>query len=306
MTSSMRGGSENVEVRTVCPLGATLGEGPIWIAEDAALWFVDIKERQLHRFHPESGSLKSWDAPAQVAWVVPMADGGLLAGLQTGLHRFEPKTGAFEHLAEVEPALPGNRLNDATVGPDGRLWFCSMDDGEEKPSGHVYRADASGIARVASGHPIINGPALSPDGHTLYYNDTAGGVMYASRIAEDGSLADTRVFARLDPREGHPDGPTVDAEGCVWVGLFGGWGVRRYAPDGTLMRFVRLPVANITKVAFGGPGLRTIYATTASKGLSDQERAAQPLAGHLFAFDVGVTGQPGHKVAPFRTHRHYD
>lgn len=76
----------------------------------------------------------------------------------------------------------------------------------------------------------INGPAPSPDGRTLYYNDTAGGVMYASRITADGGLADVRVFARSDSADGHPDGPTVDAAGCVWVGLFGGWGVRRYAP----------------------------------------------------------------------------
>jgi D-xylonolactonase len=295
-----------IEVRTVCPLGATLGEGPVWIAKESALWFVDIKKRQVHRFYPERGELKSWSAPAQVAWVLPMADGGLLAGLQTGLHRFTPETGAFELLAAVEPALPGNRLNDATVGPDGRLWFSSMDDGEEKPSGHVYRADGHGIARLAGGMAIINGPAIGPDGRTLYYNDTPAGVMYASRITAEGGLADTRVFAKLAPTEGHPDGLAVDAEGCVWVSLFGGWGVRRYAPDGTLLRFVRFPVANVTKAAFGGPDLRTLYVTTAAKGLSEAERAAQPLAGHLFALDAGVAGQAGHEVAPFKTHRRYD
>ena len=298
--------SEKVEVRAVCSLGATLGEGPLWSVEDAALWFVDIKAHQVHRFHPEGGRLESWTAPGQVAWVVPMAEGGLLAGLEDGLHRFEPGKGTFTRLAEVEPALPGNRLNDATVGPDGRLWFCSMDDGEEKPTGHLYRADARGIARLAGGHAIINGPAISPDGRTLYYNDTAGGVMYASRITEAGDLTDRRVFARIDSKDGHPDGPTVDAEGCVWVGLFGGWGVRRYAPDGTLLRFIRLPVANVTKVAFGGPELRTLYVTTAAKGLSKEERAKQPLAGHLFAFDAEATGQKGHAVAPFGTRRHYD
>lgn len=295
-----------VEVHSVCALSATLGEGPVWLPEEAALWFVDIKQRRLHRFHPESGQLKSWEAPGQVGWVLPRAEGGLLVGVQRGLYRFDSTTGAFEHLAEVEPTLPGNRLNDATVGPDGRLWFSSMDDGEQAPSGHVYRADARGIERLTGGISIINGPAISPDGRALYHNDSGGGVMYASRITAEGHLADTRVFARIDPADGHPDGPTVDAEGCVWVALFGGWGVRRYAPDGTLLRFVRFPVANVTKVAFGGPDLRTLYATTATKGLSDEARAAQPLAGHLFAFDAGVTGQGVHRVAPFATRRLYD
>jgi len=284
-------------VRNVWSLGATLGEGPVWDARDAALWFVDIKQHRVHRFDPAGGETRSFEAPGQVGWVLPSADGGFLAGLQTGLYRFDPESGAFTPLTAVEPDRPGNRLNDATVAADGAVWFGSMDDGETDVTGQVHRFHAgtlttSTIPRVV----ITNGPAVSPDGGTLYHVDTLGHTIHA--VPVDGATTGTpRLFATIDAADGYPDGVTVDAEGGVWVGLWGGWSARRYAPDGTLDRIVRFPVANITKVAFGGDDLRTGFATSASKGLSDEDRAAQPEAGSLFAFDVDV---PGRVLPPAR------
>lgn len=278
-------------VRNVWSLGATLGEGPVWDARDAALWFVDIKQHRVHRFDPVSGETRSFDAPGQVGWVLPAADGGFLAGLQTGLHRFDPESGAFTLLTPVEPDRPGNRLNDATVAADGAVWFGSMDDGETDVTGQVHRFHA-GTLTTSTIPPVVitNGPAVSPDGGTLYHVDTLGHTIHA--VPVDGATTGTpRLFATIDAADGYPDGVTVDAEGGVWVGLWGGWSARRYAPDGTLDRIVRFPVANITKVAFGGGDLRTGFATSASKGLSDEDRADQPEAGSLFAFDVDVPGR---------------
>lgn len=77
------------------------------------------------------------------------------------------------------------------------------------------------------------------------------------------------------------------------MGLFGGWAVRRYAPNGRLVETVRFPVSNVTKIAFGGDDLGTAYVTTARKGLSEDGLASQPLAGDLFAFRCpGVVGLP--------------
>lgn len=278
-------------VRNVWSLGATLGEGPVWDARDAALWFVDIKQNRVHRFDPVSGETRSFDAPGQVGWVLPAADGGFLAGLQTGLHRFDPESGAFTLLTAVEPDRPGNRLNDATVAADGAVWFGSMDDGETDVTGQVHRFHAGRLTTSAIPPVVItNGPAVSPDGGTLYHVDTLGHTIHA--VPVNGATTGTpRLFATIDAADGYPDGVTVDAEGGVWVGLWGGWSARRYAPDGTLDRIVRFPVANITKVAFGGDDLRTGFATSASKGLSDEDRADQPEAGSLFAFDVDVPGR---------------
>jgi sugar lactone lactonase YvrE len=282
----------HAEVRTVWAGGAQLGEGPVWDARSGALWFVDIKGRLVHRYEPETGEVASWSAPAQVGWVLPSDDGRFIAGLQSGLARFDPATGGFEPLADVEPDLPGNRLNDATVGPDGVIWFGSMDDGERQATGRVYRFDGrrvavTGIAPVT----ITNGPALSPDGRTLYHVDTLAGVVHAIPVAVDGTTGEAREFVRIDPAHGNPDGVTVDSAGNVWVGLWGGWCARCYAPDGSLRREVRLPTANVTKVALGGADLKTAYVTTASIGLADAALAAQPEAGGLFAFEVDVPGQ---------------
>lgn len=278
------------DIRRVGTVGAMLGEGPAWF--DDALWFVDIKAPAVHRLDPGTGAIRRWAAPDQVGWILPAADGGIVAGVKGGLYRFDPATGAFTLLAAVETDRPGNRLNDATVDHAGRLWFGSMDDAETAGSGAIYRADANGIARVVDGIAITNGPAVSEYGRTLYYNDTLSGTVHAATLRDDGALADARVLARIDPSDGYPDGPTVDAEGCVWVGLYAGHAVRRYAPDGRLLATVALPVANVTKLAFGGPGLTTAYVTTARKGLSAADLAKQPGAGDVFAFDAGVAGLP--------------
>jgi sugar lactone lactonase YvrE len=137
---------------------------------------------------------------------------------------------------------------------------------------------------------ITNGPAVSPDGRLLYIVDTLKGTIDVADISENGSLGAPRPFGRVDPREGHPDGPTVDGEGCVWISLYAGWEARRYAPSGELLERVRFPVANITKIAFGGDDLRTAFATTARQMLSADAIAQQPQIGDLFMFRTDIPG----------------
>lgn len=286
----MPAGAEVTEdAYSVAPVRAVLGEGPIWI--DDAVWFVDIKGRHIHRFVPATAEVRQWDAPAEVGWIVPSTL-GLLVGLQTGVHRFDPDSGMFELLHDPEPAYPGNRLNDATVDSLGRLWFGSMDNEERALTGRLYRLGANGC--VDAGLPpvaITNGPAVTGDARTLYHTDTFGRTIWRVPISDDGSLGVPERHVTIEPGEGYPDGTIVDAEDHLWTGLYGGWEVRRYDPAGKLERRVRFPVANVTKMTFGGPGLRTAYATTATKGLSATDLRQQPLAGDLFAFDPGVAGR---------------
>ena len=277
-------------------VGATLGEGPAWI--DGALWFVDIKGRRIHRFDPRTGVTCSWDAPEQVGWILPVEGGGLIVGLKNGVHRFEPESRSFFLIVDPEPASPDNRLNDAATDSFGRLWFGSMDDTEKSPTGRLYRL--SGDALADTGVPpvvVTNGPAITADAKTLYHTDSAGRTIWRYAIHDDGTLGGGEPHIVVAKGEGFPDGSVIDSEGCLWVGLWAGWGVRRYDPAGTLMATVAFPCANVTKIAFGGDGLTTAYATTAHAGLDAEALAAQPLAGDLFAFDPGVTGLP---VTPAR------
>jgi sugar lactone lactonase YvrE len=281
----------------VLSLGAPLLEGPVWLPEDAALWFVCIKTKRISRFDPKAGTVRHWSAPAQVGFLAPLEGSTrFIAGLQTGLALFDPTDGSFTPLVDPEPDLPTNRLNDATVDPEGRLWFGTMDDGEAAATGRFYRHDADGTVAVKGPIAITNGPAVCPAGRTLYHVDTLGGEIHACEIAADGSLGPSRLFAKIDPADGYPDGPVVDSEGALWIGLYNGGAARRYAPDGTLLETVRFPVSAITKLAFGGPELKTVYATTAAKHLDDAGRRAEPHAGDLFAFEVDVPGLPARRV----------
>lgn len=283
----------NIEPACLWEVQATLGEGVLWDAANQWVWFVDIKGRRIHRCDADGGNRRSWDAPGQVSFVVPASDGGVVCSLEDGLYRFIETTGEFVALAKVEADVTTNRFNDGFVDANGVLWFGSMDDGEAAPTGALYRFDGKTVRRMDDGYIITNGPAASPDGRTLYHTDTLDKVIYAFDLAPDGSLANKRTFVEITDG-GHPDGMAVDAEGHLWVAVFRGARIERYDASGRKVGEVRFPCPNITKLAFAGDDLRTVYVTTARKGLSPEEIAAQPLAGGLFTFRADVPGLPQH------------
>ena len=239
------------EPRSVWDVAAELGEGPVWVGRDRALWFTDIKKRKLHRYDPASGERQTWVAPEQVSSSCRRGT-RFIAGLMSGSNLFDEATVRFTLIAEIEPERPNNRLNDGVVDPAGRLWFGTMDNKETAKTGAFYRFERGIVLPTGlDGIAITNGPAVSPDGRILYYVDTRAGTIDSAEVGEDGALGPSRPFARIDPADGYPDGPTVDSEGCVWIGLYAGW----EAPP--LSRRDRsaesaFPSPNITKIAFGG------------------------------------------------------
>ncbi|MFC4723778.1 SMP-30/gluconolactonase/LRE family protein [Glycocaulis abyssi] len=266
-----------------------LGEGPVWDAARRCVWFVDIKGRRLHRYGVEDGSKASWATPDQTGFALPADDGSLVCGVRGGLHRFDPGTGDFSALIEVERDRPQNRINDGFVAPDGSLWFGTMDDSEAEKSGALYRWANGVLTLMDDGYGVTNGPALSPDGATLYHHDTLDKTIYAFGHA-GGRISGKRVFARTE--EGYCDGPSVDSAGTLHVGLFGGWGVAKFASDGRYLGKIAFPVSAVTKAAFGGDDLKTLYCTTAWLHQSAEARAAQPLAGGLYSVRVDTPGLP--------------
>lgn len=278
-------------------VGATLGEGALWHAPTQSLYFVDIKQRRIHRCGADGANRHSWPAPQQVGFIVAAEGGGFVCGLQDGLYRFDPADGSFTPLCKVDGEVPTNRLNDGYVDASGRLWFGSMDDGESAPTGALYRYDGGAAPQAQDAHYVItNGPATSPDGRTLYHTDTLAKRTYAFDLLPDGSLANKRLFASFQGGAAHPDGMAVDAEGGVWIALFGGWRIDRFAADGKPAGSIELPCANITKLAFGGADLRTVFVTTARKGLGHEQLERQPLAGALFSFRSDTPGLAAHAL----------
>jgi D-xylonolactonase len=276
------------EPELVWDIQAQLGEGPVWSARERCVWFVDIKGRKLHRFSVDDGAKDSWDTPDQTGFALPAEDGSLICGVRTGLHRFNPATGVFTLVTTVEPDRPQNRLNDGFVAPDGALWFGSMDDSEAGASGALYRYRGGVVTRHDDGYKITNGPAMSPDGRTLYHNETIDQRIYAFDH-HDGYLTNKRVFAEVSGA--YPDGPSVDADGVVHVGLFNGGAVARWSPEGVPLEPIRLPVVTVTKAAFGGDDLRDLYCTTAWLNNEDR-RVQQPTLGGLYRVRVERPGLP--------------
>lgn len=283
-----------VQVRSVLDAGSRLGEGVLWDAGRGVVWFVDIKRHRVWHYDPATGSNAYAEAPGQVGWALPAEGGLLLCGLKDGLYTFDPETQQFARLADVPGEPAGNRLNDACTDPWGRVWFGSMDDAEQAASGRFYVFDRGDIRPAGPGGiAITNGPAVSGSGDRIYFTDTLARKIMVADLTRAG-VGEARPFAdtgALFP-EAYPDGPIVDAEDHVWTGLYLGAKVARFSPDGKLVATVTMPARDVTKMALGGPGLKTAWVTTATKNMDEAALREFPAAGHLLSFDSPVAGVP--------------
>ncbi len=286
-----------VDVRCIWEAEATLGEGPVWVARERALYWVDIKSCLVHRYEPGNATRSTWSAAEQISAIHPAANENFIAATRDGFATVKLSIGNIEidPLGGPEAELAGNRFNDGKIDPCGRFWAGSMDDKEVEPTGALYRLGADRRwEKVDEGYVITNGPAVSEDGKTLYHTDTLKGIIYAFDLAMDGAISSRRTHIQIDPSEGHPDGMTVDADNCLWVAHFGGWRLSRFDPAGEKLSEIKMPVSNITSCAFGGADMEQLFITTAVKGLDDRALEKQPLAGGLFVCTPGVRGLPAY------------
>jgi sugar lactone lactonase YvrE len=275
---------------------ALLGEGPYWVPEDDCLLWVDIHHGQLHRTYFPSGETVTLDLGVASAAFPAMAGGILTAGgsrLALHLPAERGEQWSTRVIAEV-PAREGVRFNDAGVDPAGRVWVGSMHIGETEPIGQLLRLDHGGVLTVVvDGITVSNGLGWSPDGSRMYYVDSpVRRVDVFDYDPATGRADSRRPFADLSAFDGVPDGLTVDADGCVWVAIWGGGVLRRLAPDGSQDSVIAVPVSQPTSCAFGGPGMTDLYVTTASVGLTEAELSEQPLAGRLLRLRPGPVGLP--------------
>ena len=271
-----------------------LGEVPVWDANAQCLWWTDVFRPAIHRLDAASGEVDSWTPPDKVhSFALRQNDGLVIAG-RKGFARYDPVSGAYELLHDPRGENDGTMLNDGRADRQGRFWAGTMDKMLKAPTGHLYRLDADGTSHAeADNITLSNGVAFSPDGGTLYFADSLLKTIFAYDLAADsGALANKRVFAETSAVPGIPDGATVDAEGHLWSARFDGNRVVRYAPDGSVVQEIELPVSRVTSCALGGPDLKTLYITSAFFRLTDEQRAKQPLAGALFAVQVDVPGVP--------------
>jgi sugar lactone lactonase YvrE len=283
-------------------IGSTIdriGEGPVWDASGQNLVWVDITSGLVRRYRPATGETTTLEVGCHVGALAVRAEGGLVLAAQDGFRLLEPGGGPSRLIRPIGAADPERRLNDGKCDPAGRFWAGTMRYDKAADGGALYCLEPDGQLSIKL--PVVtisNGLDWSPDGRTMYYVDTPTQRVDAFDFdPATGTLGERRAMVTIDPADGNPDGLTVDAEGFVWLALWRGWAVRRYAPDGRLVGEIRLPTALVTSVAFGGPHLDELYVTTASEELDSTELAGQPEAGALFRIKPGVRGRPANSFA---------
>jgi sugar lactone lactonase YvrE len=274
------------QVTDVCTVH---GEGVVWDAASGLVRFVDLEAGALMTYDPEAGGVSRRDIGKVAACVRPRRAGGLVVAAERTFVLLGPD-GTVD--GELGPVFDEEniRFNDGGCDPAGRFWMGTMAYDETPGAGSVYRLDGDGNIGVAlKDVTISNGLWFAPDGRTAWYVDTP--TDRVDRLEVDPPTgAVTRRAPIVDHVEpGHPDGIAVDAEGGVWVALWGGSGVNRYDAQGRLTDAVRLPCSQVTCPAFGGPDLTDLYVTTSRRGL---ENGAEPAAGALFRVRPGVAGVP--------------
>lgn len=269
-----------------------LGEGPRWVGSRSELHWVDIHRGEIHTM-AVGGTHRVVRLGQTVGAVVPRRDGaGWIAGLRDGVALLD-SGGVIERVVAVDDR-PSHRMNDGVCDAAGRLWIGTLDEDHAGHTDRVYVVSHDLVVRVAVDDVgLSNGIGWSPDGQTMYRVDSARGAIYACTFDPgSGERGGEEVLAEIPSHEGEPDGLTVDAEGFVWVAVWDGWELRRYAPDGAVDRVVAVPVARPTSCVFGGADLSTLYVTSARTGLSAADLLAQPWAGHVLACAPGIAGMP--------------
>ena len=258
--------------------GAALAEGPRWDARIERLLWVDIDGCALHRFDPATGEDEATPLPAKVGAAAPTADPDrVLVALADRLAIVDVATRALEPLVDLPHAHPGLRANDGAVDPAGRFWIGTMAEDESPGKGALYRFDGSLTTAIA---PVSLSNGLDWTGSRMYYVDSpTKRVDVLDFDSASGEIENRRPFVTIEDGAGVPDGLVLDDEGGIWLALYGGAQVRRYAPDGALDAKLDVPADNVTACWFAG---RRLFITTA--------RSPQPLGGSLFVAEPGVTG----------------
>ena len=282
------------EVKVAWEIPAILGEGPLWVEAENAVYWVDIFSNKVHRYALADGGKTTWTFEFEVTSLSPRQGGGFIGTIKDGYAYINFNVLSATPIVLPEADQPGNRFNDGKVDNSGRYWAGTMDIGQVAESGSLYRLDADlGVEKCDTDYIICNGPTFNLDNTIIYHTDSIKRTIYALDMSPDGGLSNKRVFAEFtQDDEGVPDGMTVDSEDCIWVGHFGGARITRYSPAGEILEAVPLPVPNITSLTFAGAELDMLYITTASTGIAEEDKGKYPLAGSFFSYKPGVKGTP--------------
>lgn len=284
------------KVKLTHKIKSELGEGAFWDHRTQRLFWVDITGLKVHIYDPETRTNKSFPTPSMVGTVVPGNNDKAVIALVDGIYILNTLDGEISLLSDVEADMTYNRFNDGKCDPNGNLWVGSMHFDQSLPKANLYKVDGKGnAAKMLDSVTISNGIVWTKDSRTMYYIDTPTGHIRAYDFdVENSSISNERIAVEVPVSMGFPDGMAIDEEDKLWVGLWNGNSVARFDPDsGKLMSKIDVPAHNVTSCSFGGRNFDTLYITTSSLDMTEEEQAKYPLAGSLFEVKPGVKGVAG-------------
>jgi sugar lactone lactonase YvrE len=269
-----------------------LAEGPLWHPQEQALYWVDIPQYQLHRFELLSGAHRFWQFQTEIGCIGLHTNNGLIAAMRSGFAHITLPSGKLTMLNEPIKNRNDVIFNDGKCDRQGCFWAGTKDVKEERPVGSIYRLDNNNnCAEMDTGFTVSNGLAWSPDNKIIYICDSPARHIYQYDFdSETGGISNKRIFAIVAEDAGFPDGLTVDSKGYIWSAHWNGWRITRYKPTGEIAQVIPMPVPHVTSCSFGGSDLKTLFITTASRGLSAAELTKAPQAGYIFAITTQVHG----------------
>lgn len=276
---------------------ATLGEGAIWNQKEKILYWIDIEKGILHKFNPVSAKDEQFNLNKRIGTVVPSEKGGLLVALEDGIYHYNLLTDSISFIVNPAENSFEIRFNDGKCDPAGRLWAGTMSLTGKQKAGALYCLNNNGdIEKKIDSVSISNGIVWSLDNKKMYYIDTpTGKVKEYDYDNATGKISFLRDAVVIPPDMGYPDGMTIDSKGNLWIALWGGSAVGCWDPNsGELIYKIDVPVLNVTSCAFGGENLETLFITTASLGIQQDEQEKYPYRGGLFKADPGVKGSPAY------------
>lgn len=274
-----------------------LGESALWHAARQCLYWVDLYNPALFRLAPgmAEAERRALSLVAPIGSAAATTDPNqLILSHRDGLSLLDLDTLELTPYCNPEAGRDAVISNDLKCDRFGRLWMATSHAGEREPRGALWSvADRKTMALGDVGFPIANGPAFSPDGRLLYFNDSLNRQTLVYDIAPDDLYPrNRRIFATYSEDEGLPDGLTVDAEGCIWTAQWAAARAIRLSPQGEKLLTVRVPAGHVTSLCFAGEDLRDLYITTARDGLNPEQLERYPLSGSLFRLRPGVDGIP--------------
>lgn len=266
-----------------------LGEGPLWHPERGELLWFDIVNKRLltqsdtHAFD-EHVSAAGWIDANRI----------LLAS-ETGLWDYNLSTQQKRNVAVLEADNRVTRSNDGRADPWGGFWIGTMGKNAEPDAGSIYRFFKGELRQLYTPITISNSICFSPDAQWAYFSDTAKNTVWRQLLDEDGWPVGT-PDTYLELGDQNPDGAVVDADGNMWLALWGASRVSCFNPKGERLFSVPFSASQITCPAFGGDDLATLFVTSASIGKDPEGHSGEQDAGRVFSHSTDVTGQQEHQV----------